>query len=160
MQVSSNGVFSLDLGPEDLVKGLRLKSHSPRNTSYLTKSSGAVGKDGVLQTLPQLTKTSVGDLTFTYPYPQIFKLKSLSILCNEFKIYELVSSTWTLKYTETTETTGYRWSLVDYHNYIYMSNGVVAVVRNDMTGAYSATTDPPVASAMCDFNGQVIICPA
>jgi len=160
MRVLNNGYFTLNLDSGDLAKGLRKDINSPRNNMYLTKSQGAVGKDSVLQTIPQLTGVDFGSITASYPYPQLFKLKNVSILCTEFHIYELVDDSWTLKYYEDTETQGFRWTLVDFFDYIYMSNGVVAIIRNDQTGEYSESSDLPAASAMCDFNGQVIICPS
>ena len=46
---------------------------------------------------------------------------------------------------------------MDFYDYIYLSNGKVAVVRNANNFNYTKSTILPVASAMCNFNGQVIV---
>jgi len=52
---------------------------------------------------------------------------------------------------------GQTWAAVDFYDYIYMSNGAVAVVRDPNTGTFSTTTDQPTAVAICNYNGQVMI---
>jgi hypothetical protein len=153
MKILSNGYFSFELSADDLAKGLRPKSSNPRNNHYLTKSSGAVGKDGVLQTLATLTKIDPEAYEFTFPYPQVFVFTNHIIVCDATRIFELVSSSLELKLTVTTGST---WSAVDFFDYIYLSNETVSVIRSTY-GTYELTTDLPKTSAICNFNGQVII---
>ena len=42
-------------------------------------------------------------------------------------------------------------------DYIYMSNGTVAVTRDAGTKVYAATTALPTAMAALNFNGQVLL---
>jgi hypothetical protein len=77
------------------------------------------------------------------------------IVCGKTEIFEYVGGTLVSKLNAIT--TGQLWSVVDYFNFVYMSNGVVSVLRDPMSGIYALTTIQPVAGAMCDFNGQVVI---
>ncbi|MCK4525976.1 hypothetical protein KAW18_01290 [candidate division WOR-3 bacterium] len=56
-----------------------------------------------------------------------------------------------------TVTAGSTWTAVDFFDYVYMSNGAVAVIRNAGSKTYSITTDQPKAMAICNFQGQVLI---
>ncbi len=148
--------FTLTLDSEDIAKGLRPSSHSPRNTEYDVVCSGAVGRDGVLTRLPSLTRIDTTIITDGFPYPQIFVFPELVIVFGSTKIYEYnpTTSTLTLKLTVTA---GQLWSCVAKGFYAYMSNGVVAVERNPDDGVYSLATDIPIVQSICDFNGQIIV---
>ena len=56
-----------------------------------------------------------------------------------------------------TVTPGALWKAVDFFDYVYLSNREVAVVRDAGSKVYSETTELPTATAICNFNGQVII---
>ena len=208
LEFNRGGNFLLKIDSGDLSKGLRPSRRAPRNSGYLTQCDGAVGRDGVLQVLDQLTKMDVTssevtgtdakiytcklnhtsaadnrpitganyatywelkgstggvwviDTTYKaliadgFPYPQIFVFTNMIIVCSATKIYEWVAGALVLKLTVTT---GDTWSCVDFHDYIYMSNGVVAVIRDAMDKTYKVVTDLPVAKAICNFNGQVVV---
>jgi len=159
MGISRSGDFSVDILAKDLVRGLRPSKNIARDTKYLVECTGAFGRDGILKTLDALTRFGLplGNDTFlttTFPYPQIFVLNSVIIVCTATKIYEVVNGLLVLKITVTTGTT---WSIADYYNFIYMSNGVVSVVRDGLSMVYSTSAVLPPAQAICDFNGQVII---
>ena len=117
---------------------------------------GAVGLDSVLQVLDDLENDRIDTSLIAdgFPYPQIFMFPSRILICGETKIYELVAGALVLRHTVAAGTT---WSAIAFHDYIYMSNGVVAVLRAAEDGSWSTTTDQPTASAICDFNSQVII---
>jgi hypothetical protein len=88
-----------------------------------------------------------------FPYPQLFVLTNMILVCGLTDIHEWTAAgglSWKL-----TVTGGQTWELVDYFDYLYMSNGVVSVTRNPKTQAY-ALTSLPLASCLCDFNGQAI----
>lgn len=148
------GEFSITLDSSKLSKGLRPSKRMPRNSSFLVECKGAMGKDGVLQVMDQLTRMDTDTITDPFPYPQIFVFTNLIIVCGKTKIYEWVAGALVLKLTVTTGST---WSAVDFYDYVYMSNGVVAVIRDAETKLYSITTDQPTAQAICNFNGQVLI---
>lgn len=156
MEVLRDGTFIFNIGSEELSKGLRPSKRNPRNVKFLVECVGAVGIDKVLQVIDDLQNDRI-DTTIiadTFPFPQVFVLTEMIIVCGKTTIYELVSGSLTSKLTVTT---GQLWSVVDYHRFVYMSNGVVAVVRDSETGAYSLSPTLPVARAICDFNGQVVI---
>ena len=154
MDISRYGKFSFTIRPEELQRGLRPSKRVPRNSGYLVECDGIVGRDGVLQALSKLTTINTSTLTATFPYPQIFVLTNVTLVCTPTDIYEYSGGTLTKKLTVTT---GIMWSVVDYVNFIYMSNGIVAVIRNGLSLAYSVSSTLPKAKAMCNFNGQIVI---
>ena len=158
MPILQNGVFSFTIPADDLGKGLRPSRRSPRNVKFLTKCNGAVGLDNVLQVLAELDADQIDtstDITDNFPYPQIFVFINHIIVCAEDEIFELVGGALVSRLAGLTA--GTIWSAVDFHDFIYMSNGMICVVRSPTSGLWSTTTDYPIASSICNFNGQVII---
>lgn len=149
------GKFTQTIAPNEISRGLRPSDHSPRNRTYLFESKGAVGKDDVLQALDSITRLDTSVITDAFPFPQIFVFTNMIIVCGLYKIYELESGALTLKYTATTP--GGTWSAVDFYDYIYLSNGVEAVIRDAGSKEYAITTDVPTATTICNYNGQVLI---
>jgi hypothetical protein len=93
-------------------------------------------------------------ITDAFPYPQIFVLTNLIIVCSQTKIYEWVAGALVLKLTVAAGST---WTAVDFFDYVYMSNGKVAVVRDSISKVYSTVTTLPTASSICNFQGQVLV---
>lgn len=153
MDVARNGRFSHKIKGADLSKGLRRSKRNPRNTGFSIVCNGAVGKDGILQTIEEVTRMATSTITDTFPFPQLFVFTNLIIVCGLKKVYEWTGSL-SLKHTASP---GGLWSAVDFYDYIYLSNGVEAVVRSASTGAYSISSSLYKASAMCNYNGQVIL---
>ena len=156
MEIDRSGRFLFTIGSEELARGLRPTKRSPRNSKFLVTCQGAVGIDNVLQVLDDLAEAFV-DTTLTitdgFPYPQIFVFTNVVIVCGETKIYELVG---TLQ-LRLTVAAGIEWSAVDFGDFIYMSNGHVAVTRRSSDGVYAVSATLPYASSMVNFNGQVLI---
>ena len=150
----ANRKLSVTIGSEQLSKGLRPSKRLPRNNGFLVECSGAVGQDGVLETLDELTRIATTEITDGFPYPQIFVFTNMIIVCGETKIYEWVDSALVEKLEVSAGST---WSAVSFYDYAYLSNGNVSVVRDPGDKTYSETTDLPTAMSICDFNGQVII---
>ncbi|HUS89590.1 MAG TPA: hypothetical protein VMW91_09535, partial [Desulfosporosinus sp.] len=48
--------FTINIESKHLVRGLRPSKRMPRNSKYLVECAGAVGRDGVLQALDELTR--------------------------------------------------------------------------------------------------------
>jgi len=152
MEVLRDGKFTITIGSDKLSRGLRKKSSQPRDVHYMENLSGLVSKDGVLQAQSTLSRIDTSIITDDFPYPQIFVLADLILVCGETKIYEYDGSM-NLKLTTTA---GNVWKVVDFISYLYLSNGKVAVIRNASDGSYEVS-DLPIANAMCNYNGQVII---
>jgi hypothetical protein len=147
--------FTFTVSSDQLTRGLRPSKRVPRDSKFLVESKGAIGQDGVLCAIDQLTRTSTAEVTDTFPFPQLFVFTNLIIVCGRLKVYELTSGSLSLKYTATTG--GSTWAAVDFYNYVYLSNGREAVTRNPDTGVYSISSTLPKAMSLCNFNGQVIV---
>lgn len=155
MPISRGGKFSFSIDAKSLARGLRPSKRTIRNSQYLVECSGAVGRDGVLQVLDDLTRLATGVITDAFPFPQIFVFTNTIIICGSTKIYEWEGGALVLKLTATEA--GSTWEAVDFYDYMYLSNGRVAVIRSAADGVYSETTELPVAMSICNFQGQVMI---
>lgn len=156
--VVKGGKFTFTVD-KDLAKGLRPSSKNPRNEEYLITCNGAVGRDGVLSSLEAMTRLNTAAvITDGFPFPQLFVFSHVTIVCGLKKIYEYNATTGALTLMYTAAAAGGPWDAVDFHGYIYMSNGRVAVVRDAAAGTYSTSATLPHAASMCDYNGQVLIC--
>jgi len=147
--------FTFIITAEQLARGLRPSKRAPRDSRFLVESKGAIGRDGVVCAIDELSRLATAEVTDTFPFPQLFVFTNLILVCGRMKIYELVSDSLSLKYTATTA--GSTWAAVDFYNYVYLSNGREAVVRNPDTGVYSISTTLPKGMSICNFNGQVIV---
>jgi len=158
MKVLANGYFAEEFSGESLSKGLRPSSRLGRNNKYMTVCKGAVGRDGVLSTVPTLNLNTVTNSVLVvkndFPFPQIFTLEKHIVVCNRTSILELRNGALE---TVLSVTTGGSWSLVSSINFIYLSNGVIAVTRDPANGTYAVSSTLPKSSAMCNFNGQIIV---
>ena len=156
MRVLNNGYFSDTWTSEDLSKGLRSTDKSIRNQKVLTRCDGMVGIDGLLGTIPTITLSTLwsNDLIIKddFPFPQIFALDKFMLICNRASILEYNGATLISKISATG---GELWTVASAHDFIYLSNGVVSIIRDPATGNYSLS-DAPVCSAILNFNGQII----
>lgn len=156
MKTLNNGYFSDRWEAGELAGGLRVTDKVPRGTKTLAVCEGAVGIDGQLNTIPVPTISALYASSLVvkddFPFPQIFTLEKFIIVCNRTSILELTGAGLVSKAT-TVE--GELWSIASSHDFLYLSNGVVSLVRNPQTGEYE-NTDAPVCSAILNFNGQII----
>lgn len=154
MQVSGGGKFSHTIGAGELARGLRRSKRAVRNSGTLITCQGAVGYDGVLQVIDEITRLATDLITDGHPYPQIFVFHSMIIICGETDIYEWVDGALVHKITVTA---GEPWTAVAFYDYVYMSNDTNVVIRDAGSKEYSLSYDLPVNIAACNFNGQVLI---
>lgn len=126
-----------------------------RNNPYLIEAIGAVPYEGVLEAVEQFSRIDTSALTTSFPYPQLFVLSDVIVVCNQTAIYELSSSTLTLKISGLTA--GVTWSLVDFKTFLYFTNGKIAVKKDSQTNLYSIDSSLPFGTALCNFNGQVFL---
>lgn len=157
MPEGQTGTFTVTITAEQLKRGLRATKRSPRNAGFLVECIGAVGFDGVLQALEALSKFSTSVITDVFPFPQIFVCPNFLIVCSAKKIYEYNPITEVLDLKYTAAVAAGVWTIADFYDYAYLSNGNIAVVRNAASKAYGITTALPSATAICNFNGQVVI---
>lgn len=154
MEVLRDGKFSLPIKDKELMRGIRRDKNQSRNKNTFTSMTGMIGKEGSLVSLPALTAMDTSVITDGFPYPQIFVLSNVIIVCGKTKIYELIAGVLTEMLTVSE---GRTWKVIDFFEYVYLSNEMVAVIRNASSRTYSVTTDLPTFSAGCNYNGQVLI---
>jgi hypothetical protein len=158
MEVLRDGTFVYNIESGALARGLRPSKRSPRNTKFLVRCIGAVGLDNVLQVIDDLELDridTVTTITDAFPYPQVFVFTNVTIVCSRQTIYEWEGAT--LNAVLGPVTAGQLWSAVDFYDFIYMSNGIVSVLRDPQSKLYATTSVQPLANAICNFNGQVVI---
>lgn len=154
MEVLRDGKFSLPIKDKELMRGIRRDKNQSRNKNTFASMTGMIGKEGSLVSLPALTAMDTSVITAGFPYPQIFVLSNVIIVCGKTKIYELIAGVLTEMLTVSE---GRTWKVIDFFEYVYLSNEMVAVIRNASSRTYSVTTDLPTFSAGCNYNGQVLI---
>lgn len=160
MKVLNNGFFSLTLDSTELIKGLRQHDTQPRNGQGFEVMSGVKGKDGSLQRLLSadfpLFPYDALDLS-NFPWPQVFRFEKHVVVCNQSSMYEYdATSGWINKLTGIT-TSSQPWHAASSYDWIYFTNGKVAVVRNPETHAYAVDSSAPVGLGVCNYNGQIIV---
>jgi len=138
---------------EQLQRGLRPLLEVPRNSNFLIQCDGAIGYHGSLQGIAALTALSTAAITDGFPYPQIFLLSNLILICGRTKLYEWVNSTLVEKITVTG---GNPWTVIESYDQLYLSNGVVAVERRASDKVYALRADLPKAEALFNYGGQIL----
>ena len=146
--------LSIVIASDALIRGLRPSKRVPRDSQFLIDCQGAVGRDGSLQGLDGLTRLATTAITDGWPYPQLFVCTNHIIICGATAIYEWVNSALVSKISGLTA--GSPWTLVDFYDYLYLSNGTVAVVRRATDGVYATITTLPKAEALVNHGGQVL----
>jgi hypothetical protein len=146
--------FQKTIDTTRLAKGLRPSKRMPRDSQFLTTCKGAVGRDGVLQTLDEITRLATATITDPFPYPNIFVMNRLIIVCGLTTIYEWVSGALVSKIVVTG---GETWRAIDGFDFVWLTNGVVSVTRDPSSFVYALSTDLPVGKAIVNYNGQVIV---
>ena len=66
MDILGDGSFTITMDAGDLSKGMRKSKRYPRNSKRLVECKGAVGYDGVLQVLDDLTDNVIDQLCLIY----------------------------------------------------------------------------------------------
>ena len=136
-------------------KGLVPKENI-RNSLFLTESLGAFPYQGVLITSENFSANQIdaSALACTFPFPQIFVLSEVILICTPTAIYEYPDLT-TPKISGLT--TGTLWSVADYKRFILLTNSQVVVKKDSGTGLYSIDTTRPAGTCIADFNGQMFL---
>lgn len=126
-----------------------------RGVLYLTESTGAFPYEGSLITCEDFSANQIdlSSLSCSFPYPQIFFLSEVVLVCTPTKIYEYPDIT-TAKITTTA---GCLWTVADYKTFILLTNCQVMVKKDAETGVYSVDSSRPFGTCVTDFNGQAFI---
>src|SRR5512135_3785635 len=136
---------------KDILRQGLAQNNNPRNNPALVQSDGAFVYEGALQSVEQFTAMTLPatpTTAFAFPYPQLFVLSDVILLCNVDQIWEWAGSGgdngWTSMITSLTH--GTPWTVVDQKSYIALSNMQVAVSKNPLTGGYAIDTSIPTGS--------------
>jgi hypothetical protein len=157
METLRDGTFTLTVDTKSLARGLRPYKEGIRNKEYLSKCEGAVGLNGVLYSIGDISSNRINTDLFIkdgFPYPQLFMCKEVILICGKTAIYEFGRSIPALNNVPE----GRLWTCIDYGKFIYLSNCTVSIVRDSQSGSYDYS-DLETCNAGCDNKGQVIISP-
>lgn len=156
MKVLGNGYFSDEWNSTDLSKGISSIESPIRNQKILVDCQGMIGKDGLLSSIPslELSQYFSDDLIIKgdFPFPQIFTTEKLIIICNRDSILEIHNDRVVKKFIAIP---GSLWDIASFYDFVYLSNGMISVVRDPLRGNYDYT-NAPICEAICNYNGQVI----
>ncbi|MCK5581921.1 MAG: hypothetical protein KAJ18_11690 [Candidatus Omnitrophica bacterium] len=139
---------------KNLEKGLRPSKRMKRNAGYLTTCVGVVGRDKTLQAMDEITRLATTEIADGFPYPQVFVLNRVIVVCGLTKIYEWVSGALVEKIEVTA---GNTWRYVDGFEFIWLTNNEASVIRDPKDFSYSISSTLPVGNAIWNFNGQVMV---
>jgi hypothetical protein len=144
---------------EGLGRGLRDTFRNPRNSEYLVFSQGAFPENRVIRALDDISAYQLDTFTLetSFPYPQVFVFRYVTVVCTANAIYEYKDGALTSKLVGITE--GSTWTAADYGRYLIMTNGAGIVVKAFDSQEYGFYTscDVPNCLCLCDVNGQLII---
>lgn len=150
--------FTLVFG-DGLVRGLRKQAGNPTNEQALVISDGLFPHERVSQALEDLTEYQValGSIEAEFPFPQVFVLRQMTLVCTATEIYKLVAGTLTLLHGLLEA--GTTWTVADYDAYVVMTNGKVLLVRDALSGEFNVFESCyiPPCICLCDLNGQLIV---
>ena len=131
-------------------KGLRPSKRAKRDSGFLVECKGAVGRDEVLQVIDQLSRIDTSSLTVSFPYPQLFVMSDVTIVCTSNTIYELVSGSLVQKITSLT--IGTPWSCAEWKGFVVLNNGQVTVTRGAQSKVYAIDSRIPVGTCVANYN--------
>jgi hypothetical protein len=143
---------------DGIQRGLRKTEKNPRNSQALTKCQGAFPEDGVVHALDDLQSAEIlSSIDAEFPFPQIFALSMVTLVCTATKIYEYASGNITPVFEDATE--GSTWTVADYGRFIVLTNGAILVVKDAQTGDYEEYTFCDIPNCICvaDVNGQMFV---
>jgi hypothetical protein len=142
--------------------GLRSTDKNRRNMQALVKSDGMVPTEGALASveLGDFTEIDISSISPTpeFPYPQVFELKGLTIVCTATDIYEYNPSSGDLTKVIGALMEGHCWSVADFHSFLMLCNGKQVVCRDGQTKGWTGNNIAELTSAscVCNYNGQII----
>ena len=144
-----------------LTVGLRATNKNKRGQQALVLSTGAYPEDGALGSIDSVSSIDISsiDPAPEFPFPQIFELDQIMIVCTATQIYEYNEINATLALRLSGLTSACQWVVADFGNYLVLVNGDMVVYRDGETKEFTAIDTIGITSAtgICNFNGQIII---
>lgn len=136
--------------------GLRASDRTSKASETLELSNGLVPENNVLHDV-ELPAYIGEDLECDWPFPQIFRLKGMVLVCTKVTIYEYSNDS--LTELITVDGAGTTWSVADFWPYVAMTNGRYLVRRDPESGTWSTDEDCdfPICICMTEANGQIIV---
>lgn len=138
-----------------ITKGLRPYSNTPVNKEELVECFNLIPRPEGLVSRPDINQNVFG-ATLDWPFPQVFIGHQHWLLCTRTGIYSLDGTlTPTL---ELTVTAGGTWHFADFFTYGVLTNGVVTVVYNTISGSWEVCDGVlvPTLTTVANFNGQIV----
>lgn len=141
---------------QGLTHGLRSNERTSKGVQTLIEALGLVPENDVMRSLDDLSETDLG-LDVSWPFPQAFELKGMTVVCSRSALYEYVDDSLTALITGLAE--GTTWSFADFWPYVVATNGRVLVVRDPQTGEWAEYEGCELPYCLCveNLNGQLVI---
>lgn len=142
-----------------LATGLRRTDRNKRGKQALVKSDGMYPDDGALSSVEELSEIDISSITPApeFPYPQIFELLQVTLVCTEDTIYTYDGSTLTSVVSGLAA--GHPWSVADFGAFIVLVNGKQVVYRLGDSKVWTVVDNYGIKSgtSVCNLNGQLIV---
>lgn len=142
-----------------LAVGLRVTTSNKRGHQALVESTGAYPYEGALVSTADLDEIDISSISPApvFPYPQIFELKQLTIVCTATQIFSYANDTLTLELASLVE--GHKWTVADFGNFVALVNGKQVVYRDGVSKVFTIIDEIGIGSAsgICNLNGQIIL---
>ena len=137
--------------------GLRPSSRLAQSTPALTQCVGVFPDQQALNAHEGFNLQDIASSieTCSFPFPQMYVGDMFVLIFTPTRVYEYAGGTITEKLSGLT--TGNRWEVVDFQNFMMATNGVVTITRSPTTHTWSVNSTLPQGTTMCEVNGQVII---
>ena len=136
----------------ELKAGLSMIADPDRNLPVLEEAIGCFPDTNGLITHEAAT-VNVAPIACSFPYPQWFSLREVTVVCYATSIYEVIGGVETFKLGGLTS--GLPWSVADFYQYLVLTNGKVTVHRDPLTRVYSIA-DLPAGNSCINLNGQLL----
>jgi len=142
--------FKLPL-QKSLTAGLKPRDVYALNTSMLTRCVGMKVREAGLERVSAIHDPT--GLTTSWPNPQMFKGREVTVVADQTHVYEKAEGSWAL--TEiATPSAGGAWHFADFGTFYMLFNGESMVVRTPAT-VYTYNTNPTIKTG-CNYRERVM----
>jgi len=138
---------------------LRSTKRNPRQSQALVYSQGAFPESAVVRALDDISSYQLDtyELDVEFPFPQVFVLTYVILVCTKDRIYEYKNNTLELKLSNITPAS--TWTVADYGKFIVLTNGAELITKDAGSAEYWRNTSCgiPDCLCLCDVNGQLVV---